>query len=163
MTEIAKPEQNPANRFQAHADSLAVEASFGANSVDEWIMGKLTMILEAEDFEAINALMTQTGLTPSKSLVGRTLEIQDFALRESAEQYRANSALKKVTYVKAVDTSTSEDFVIDGGGDQFVAGLLAMRDRYGFPFTGTLLSMSTGSGNELLYWRFQKPKQKRIP
>lgn len=151
-------------RFEAVRTGIDIETSLeDGGSLDEWIKGKLVAILDAPDFEAMNAVMTQSGLTSAKSLVGRALEIQDFATRESAEQYREKSALQKYALVQCVDTSTGEDFIMDGGGDQFVAGLIGMRERYGFPFTGTLLTMTTGSGNELQYWRFHDPKRKPAP
>lgn len=159
---ITKPDPNSLEaRFNMRRTALETEAAVVENqSLDNWIKGKLVGILEAPDFEAINALMTQTGLTAAKSLVGRTFEILDLGLRESADAYRENSVLQKFCLVKAVDVSTGEEFVIDGGGDQFVAGLIAMRDRYDFPFTGTLLAMQTASGYDLQYWRFHDPKRK---
>lgn len=151
--------------FDVALSNLELEASITRTedtSLNNWIQDKLATILAADSFEAINAEMTKTGLTPSKSLIGRTLEIQDFALRESADQYRDNSQLKKFTLTQAVDTSTGEEFIIDGGGDNYVAGIVRMRDLYGFPFSGTLLGMQTGSGNEMLYWRFHDPKRKPL-
>lgn len=151
-------------RFADRRTAIDLETSVSdSGSLDEWIKGKLVDILDAPDFETINAVMTQSGLTAAKTLVGRAFEIQDFATRESADAYRENSRLQKYALVKCVDTSTGEEFIMDGGGDQFVAGLLAMRDRYGFPFQGTLLATTTGSGNDLQYWRFHNPGRKPAP
>lgn len=161
----AKREQNPAELFAARRAAIDAEAALTQSedsSLNQWIQGKLAAILTADSFEQINTLMTQTGLTMSKALVGRTLEVLDFAVKESADAYREKSALQKWCITKAVDTSTGEEFIIDGGGDNYVAGLIAMRDRYDFPFTGTLLAQTTGSGNEMLYWRFHDPKRKPI-
>lgn len=163
-TEISKPQNDPLAVFENRRAVLDAEASMTDTSTADWIKGKVGAILEATDFAAINALMDDAGLTPAKSLVGRTLTILDLAVRESAPQYRDNaesfSALQKFCIVKAADHETGEEFIIDGGGDQFVAGLVSMRDLYGFPFTGTLLGKTTGSGNTLQYWRFHDPKRK---
>lgn len=157
--DIAPVEQDPLAVFAAKRAALDLETSMtDGDSLREWIQGKLGAIMTATSFEQINMLMTETGTTAAKSLVGRTFEILDFASRESAEQYRQNSQLQKYLLVKAVDTSTGEEFVVDGGGDQFVAGLIAMRDLYGFPFSGTLLSLAAGNG-DLQYWRFHDPKR----
>lgn len=151
-------------RFATLRAALDVETSVSdTGSLDEWIKAKLVSILDADSFESINAAMQGTGLTSASALIGRTLEIRDMATRESAEQYRENSRLQKYALVQCVDTGTGEEFMMDGGGDQFVAGLIAMNERYGFPFTGTLLAMTTGSGNEMHYWRFHDPKRKPAP
>lgn len=148
--------------FQNKRNALDVEASLSTSSTEEWIQTKLAGILTADSFDAINNLMTQTGLTPAKTLIGRTFEIQDFGLSESAGEFRANSQLQKYCLVKAVDVSSGEEFIVDGGGDQFVAGLVRMRDLYGFPYTGTLLSTTTQAGFELHYWRFHDPKRAKL-
>jgi hypothetical protein len=154
--------EDPREVFAAKRAALDLETTItGDDSLTEWIQGKLGAILSAGSFDQINMLMTETGLTPAKSLVGRTLEILDFAARESSDEFRENSQLQKYLLVKAVDTSTGEEFVVDGGGDQFVAGLIAMRDLYGFPFSGTLLSLRAGRG-DLQYWRFHDPKREPI-
>ena len=146
--------------FAAQVASLDVEASLTDNSLETWIQTKLGAIATADSFEAINAIMTESGMTAAKTMVGHTFEITDFFVRESADAYRENSMLKKWAAVKAVDTSTGADYLIDGGGDQFVMGLVRMRDLYGFPFTGTLLALTTAGGNDLQYWRFFDPKRK---
>lgn len=162
--EVEQHGDDALERFRTKRAALDLETTItDRGTLDEWIRTKLVAILDAADFEAINNAMTQTGLTMAKSLVGRTFEIQDFALNESADAYREGSALQKYALVKAVDVSTGEEFVVDGGGDQFVAGLVGMRDRYGFPFVGTLLAMQTGSGYDLQYWRFHDPKRKPAP
>lgn len=152
-----------AAQFAAKIAMLENEAALSNgedSNLTQWIQGKLTAILEADDFNAINQLMTETGLNKSKDLIGRTFEIQDFVLRESADAFREQgSQLQKYAIIQAVDTSTGEEFMIDGGGDQFIAGLVRMRDLYNFPYTGTLLGMTTGSGNTMLYWRFSDPKR----
>ncbi|HEV2352693.1 MAG TPA: hypothetical protein VGR89_00480 [Puia sp.] len=165
-TEVAVVDAS--SRFVEKRAMLDTEASLQSNSLEAFIQEKVAAILDAPDFEAINALMTQTGMTSAKSLVGRTFEIRDLAIRESAPQYRnamskeSYSALEKYGIVKGVDTSTGEEFIIDGGGDQFLAGLIAMRERYDFPFTGTLLGMVTGAGREMQYWRFSDPGRKPV-
>lgn len=161
---VAKNEPSPLAQFAAKRAALDNEATLPGRdeALSEWIQSKLSAILNAGDFETINALMTETGLTPSKTLVGRTFEIRDFALSESADAFREKSALQKFCIVKAVDVSDGEEFIIDGGGDMFVAGLVAMRDRYDFPFTGTLLAKTTGSGYDMLYWKFFDPKRKPV-
>lgn len=153
-----KPDYQAA--FSSKLAALDVEASLSNSSLDEWIQGKLGAIATATSFEEINAIMTESGMVAAKTLVGRTFEVKDFVLNESADAFRENSKLKKWAAVKAIDTSTGEEYLIDGGGDQFVMGLVAMRDLYGFPFTGTLLSLTTGGGNDLQYWRFFDPKRK---
>lgn len=159
---VAKSEPNPIDVFRAKRDAIDLETTMTDNdSLSEWIQGKLGKIMTAGNFEQINMLMTETGLTPAKSLVGRTFEIRDFAARESSDEFRDGSQLQKYLLVKAVDVTTGEEFVVDGGGDQFVAGLFAMRDLYGFPFTGTLLSLRAGRG-DLQYWRFHDPKRDPI-
>lgn len=157
MSTPAIPARNPLNVFAERKTALDIEKSVtDRTALDEWIQGKLGAILSAESFDQINMLMTETGLTAAKTLIGRTFEITDFAARESADEYRENSQLQTYLLVKATDTSTGEEFVIDGGGDQFVSGLIRMRDLYGFPFTGTLLAFRAGRG-DLQYWRFADP------
>lgn len=162
-SEVAKFQ---AAQFAAKKAMLENEAAISNgedSNLTQWIQGKLTAILEAEDFNAINQLMTETGLNKSKDLIGRTFEIQDFVLRESADAFREQgSQLQKYAIIQAVDTSTGEEFMIDGGGDQFISGLVRMRDLYNFPYVGTLLGMTTGSGNTMLYWRFSDPKRAKV-
>lgn len=163
--DVANPEPSPLEVFAARRAAIDAEAAMSGNSLEDFIQAKIGAILTADSFEQINALMTQTGLTAARDLIGRTFEILDFATKESAQAYRnaANpekfSALEKFAIVKGVDVSTGEEFIIDGGGDQFVAGIVAMRDLYDFPFTGTLLAQTTSSGRELQYWRFMDPKR----
>lgn len=159
-------ERTPQEIFAEKRASIDLEASLTTDSLEDWIQGKLAAILSAKSFEEINALMTSTGLTAAKTLIGRTFEIRDFAARESAAAFRNNnseksskSQLEKYCIVQAVDLSSGEEILIDGGGDQFVSGLIAMRDLYGFPFQGTLLGQTTQSGYELQYWRFMDPKR----
>ena len=153
-SEVAKP------GIEHHLSRLEIEASLNTQdrgSLEEWMNEKLSAILEASTVEDINRLANDSGLTASKTLGGRTFEIQDFALMESADAYRENSILKKFVVIRAVDTSTGEELLIDGGGDTFVAQLVAMRDRFGFPFTGTIVAKTTGSGGELITWRMHVP------
>lgn len=145
-------------RFDLESTPVPGETS----SLDSWIKSKLVAVMEADDFEAINAIGSETGLTASQNLVGRTLEITDFEMRESADQYKKGSQFGKVVYAKAVDTTSGEEFVMDGGGDQFIAAMVRMRDLYGFPFVGTVVGITTGSGNTLLSWRFQNPGRPKI-
>lgn len=160
-SELAKPAQSPVERFAQHKELLDAESALVDNSVGEWIKGKLTSIMEAGSVEEINAMMTSTGLTAARDLIGRTLEITDFVVRDTGYA-DSTSAWQKYCIVKAIDTSTGEEFVIDGGGDQFLAGILTMRRLYGFPFTGTLLALGTQSGRDLQYWRFQTPSQPKL-
>jgi len=127
------------------------------DSLKSWLEQKLVDIIAAGDYNAINAIADESGLTPSKNLVGRTLEIQDLVLRESADGFRDGSTLQKFVIIRAVDKSTGEELIIDGGGDTFVAQLISMRDHYGFPFTGNLLAKRTSSGYDMLLWRFADP------
>jgi hypothetical protein len=155
----------PDNAFSVVRNKLDMEAELVTtddSSLKTWIEEKLAAILTAGTFEEINSLAAESGLTKSKDLIGRTLEIRDFALRESAEAYRENSSLQKFVIVQAVDVNTGEELIIDGGGDTFTAQLVAMRDRYDFPYTGTLLGMRTGAGYDMLYWRFSDPKRKPL-
>jgi hypothetical protein len=155
---IQQPEKPELTPFQAKRNAIDLEATEPLDdSLARWQQSKLAAIMTAGSFDEINNLMTETGLTKAQSLVGRTLTIRNFQVRESAAQYRENSQLQKVAYADAVDPDTGEDFTIDGGGDMFVGGLIAMRDLYGFPFTGTLLGLTTGSGTVMHYWRFHNP------
>jgi len=161
MTEVT-PAQSSVPQFAGKRAMLDNEATMGgSDSLKAWKQGKIAAILEADDFNAINNLMVETGLTPSKELVGRTFEIRDFSVAESAEEFRGNSELQKWAVVNAVDVSTGEEFMIDGGGDMFISGLVAMRDRYDFPFTGTLLAKGVTKG-DMLYWRFHDPKRPTV-
>lgn len=162
MTEIVKPEPNEV--FLRAKAMLDNEASMGDESLADWIRGKLAALSVADDFASINALMQGGGLTASQDLVGRTLEIQDFGTRESSAAIKAQgkSLLEKYAIIKAVDINTGEELIVDGGGDQFVMGMVRMRDLYGFPFTGTVVGQTTGSGNTLLSWNFQDPKRPKI-
>jgi hypothetical protein len=167
MADTAPAKVNPKTEFEQFQSRLQLEADVTSDddNLKDWIQGKLGAISVADDFNAINAVMEATGLTPSKELVGRTFVIQDFGTRNSTRESDGNgpgSQLRKYCIVKAVDASTGEEFIIDGGGDQFVAGLVRMRDLYDFPFTGTLLGTPTGSGNVLLSWRFFDPKRPKI-
>lgn len=159
MTEVAK--QEPEQAFEQVRDRLDLEASMtrsDRSSLTEWMEAKVAKIVQADSVADINALAVESGTTASKTLVGRTFEVQDFALQESAEQYRDNSVFQKVVFIQAVDTETGEEMVVSGGGDTFIAQLVAMRDHFGFPFQGTVLAKQTGSGNELLYWRMSVKK-----
>lgn len=140
--------------FDTHFDRLNLEASLNTTergSLDDWVKHKLSAILEAGTVEDINALATDTGMTASKTLGGRTFEVLDFALMKSS--YTEGSTLRKFVVIQAVDTATGEEILIDGGGDTFVAQLISMRDHFGFPFTGTIMARTTSGGNELMYWR----------
>lgn len=159
MTEVAKKKTE--TTFEAVRSRMDLEASMSGSdraSLKDWIEAKVAAIVDADSVADINALAVDSGLTASKTLVGRTFEVQDFALQESAEQYRENSVFQKVVYIQAVDLDTGEEMVIDGGGDTFIAQLVSMRDHFGFPFQGTILAKQTGSGNELLYWRMSVKK-----
>jgi hypothetical protein len=160
-TEITSPRENPVAVFDRHRQALATESALVDNSVGEWIKGKLAGIMEAGSFEEINALMTSTGLTAARDLVGRTLAILDFVVRDTGYADSV-AAWQQYCIVKASDAETGEEFVIDGGGDQFIAGIVAMRNLYGFPFTGTLLALGTQSGREMQYWRFHNPGRPKI-
>jgi len=166
MAESKSPaKRDERNSFDTEMSKLALEADVTTtddSSLKQWIEEKLVAMLNADDFEAINAIATESATTASKTLVGRTFEVRDFALRESFDAFRENSALKKYVLIQAVDASTGEEFIIDGGGDTFVAGLKRMRDLYGFPFVGTILGLKTGSNQELLYWRFMDPKRPKL-
>lgn len=154
MAESSKEVARPG--FETVLDRLEAEAGLSKTergSLEEWIKGKLTAIIQADSIAEINALATDSGLTASKNAVGRTFEIKDFVLQESADAFRDNSVFKKFVIIQAVDTATGEELLIDGGGDTFVAQLISMRDHFGFPFRGTILAKQTGSGNEFLYWR----------
>lgn len=164
MANIARKENDPQiAEFNRKREMLDMEATLDTDNenLKNWQRGKIAAIMTAGSFAQINALMTESGLTAAQTLVGRTFEIKDFQIKESAEGYRTGaSQLEKVAYVEAVDTGTGEEFIIDGGGDNFVSGLVAMRDLYGFPFTGTLLGMATSTpGRTLQYWRFADPKR----
>jgi hypothetical protein len=153
--------------FSALMARLDVEADMNDDegSLESWIRNKLATIASADDFAAINAAMEGSGLKASKDLVGHTFEILDLGVKKSTKDGDGNgvgSQLKKYAIVKAVDVSSGEELIIDGGGDQFVSGLVRMRDLYDFPFTGTLLGTTTGSGNTLLSWRFMDPKRAKI-
>lgn len=160
-SDLAKPAESPVAAFQRHREALDTESALVDNSVGEWIKGKLGTIMEAGSFEEINALMTSTGLTAARDLVGRTLEILDFVVRDTGYD-DSPSAWQKYCIVKAVDVDSGEEFVIDGGGDQFLAGILSMRRLYGFPFTGTLMALGTQSGRDLQYWRFRNPGRPKL-
>lgn len=160
-------EKSPAVRTSFDTVRSRLDAEAGITTTEDtslrsWIEGKLSDIMSAPSFEDINKLAEESGTSASKNLVGRTFEIRDFALRESFDAYRENSALQKYALVQATDVSTGEEIIMDGGGDTFVAQLVSMRDLYGFPYTGTLLGLKTGSGFELLYWRWMDPKRKPI-
>lgn len=162
MSEIVKAEPNEV--FLRAKAMLDNEATMADDSLSEWIRGKLAAISVADDFMSINAIMQASGMTASKDLVGRTLEILDFATRESSDAIKANggSQLEKYAIIKAVDTNTGEELIVDGGGDQFVIGMVRMRDLYGFPFKGTVVGNTTASGNTLLSWVFQDPQRPKI-
>lgn len=147
-------------RWQALKGMLDLETTEqDRGSLNEWIQGRLVKLHEATSAADINAIVEDSGLSRSKDLVGRTFEIQDFAISESAEAYREHSYLQKYAIVKAVDTTTGETVMIDGGGDMWVMQLVSMRDIYGFPFTGTILGRPTGGGYEMLHWHMQEPKR----
>lgn len=166
MADKAPAKFDPSAAFNALTARLDLESDMGdGDSLKEWIQGKLGAIAEADDFNAINELMSATGLTPSKDCVGRTFEITDFGTRNSTkigDGTGPGSQLNKYCIVQATDVSTGDQIMIDGGGDQFVAGLVRMRDLYDFPFTGTIIGTGTGSGNTLLSWRFFDPKRAKI-
>jgi hypothetical protein len=156
---------DPREIFRQEKAKLDNEAGMGGDgSLQAFKESKLAAILTADSFEAINAIGGDSGLTSARTLVGRTFEIRGFDLRESADQFKNSpdktSVLDKVAYVQAVDVSDGTTFVIDGGGDQFITPLVRMRDLYDFPFVGTLLALTTGSGYEMHYWRFMDPKRK---
>lgn len=147
-------------KFGALRERLDLETALPENrsGLTEWIQDRLVqIIMDATDAADINRIAEESGLTPSKSLTGHTLEIQDFVLLDSAEAFSENSYLKKYVIIKAIDSS-GEAIVVDGGGDMFVAQLVAMRDRYGFPFIGTIVGRPTQAGYEMLYWRMHQPK-----
>lgn len=160
-SDLARPAESPLAVFARHKEALDTESALVDNSVGDWIKGKLAAIMEAGSVEEINALMTSTGLTAARDLVGRTMEIQDFAIRDTGFS-DSPAAWEKYCIVKAVDTDSGEQFVIDGGGDQFIAGIVTMRRLYGFPFTGTLLALGTQSGRDLQYWRFRDPGRPKL-
>ena len=161
MTEVAKPESPAA--FASLAARLDLEATMvtrDRGAGNEWIKEKLVAISEADSVEDINSLATSGSLPSSKELIGHTFDVKDFALQESGEQYRENSILKKMVIIQAIDVDTGEEIVFSGGGDTFLTQLVAMRDKFDFPFIGTILGQKTGSGYDMLYWRFRVPKKK---
>jgi hypothetical protein len=161
VTEVAR--QGPAGTFDTLVQRLDLEATLvtrDRTAGNEWIKEKLVAISEADSVEDINALATSGSLPSSKELIGHTFDVKDFALQESGEQYRENSLLKKMVIIQAVDVDTGEELVFSGGGDTFLTQLIAMRDKFDFPFTGTILGQKTGSGYDMLYWRFRVPKKK---
>lgn len=141
--------------FEALKTEALPAAERGESS--EWLKDKLAATVTASSVEEINAA-ADTGLTASKLLVGRSFIIESFELSEASAEYRDNSMLKKWAVVRAYDKDTGEEIIISGGGDTFVAQLVAMRRNFGFPFSGTLLSKTTASGNDMLYWRMHQPK-----
>lgn len=161
--EVAEKDQFTFESFRSRLDLEAETTTVEGGSLEKFIQEKLASIMNAGTFEEINAAAAGSGLTKSKDCVGRRFEIRDLALRESAEAFRdGGSALQKYTLVEVVDAATGEELVLDGGGDNFVAQLIAMRDRYSFPFTGTILAQRTTNGFDLLYWRFEDPKRKPL-
>lgn len=145
-------------RFNNEADGTDVEGG----SLQKFIRDKLSAIMSAGDFAAINEAAVGTGLTASKECVGRRFEIKDLAIRESGDTFRGNNELDKYVLLEVVDCATGEELIVDGGGDTFVTQVMAMRDRYDFPFIGTVLARQTATGNNLLYWRFEDPKRKPV-
>jgi hypothetical protein len=157
----AKVIPTPAERFDAIVDKLNLETEMttgDSESLNEFIKGTLADIGEADDFAAINAGMEGVSLPASKDLVGRTFVIQDFALRPSTKE---GGRLKKYAIIKAIDEN-GEEYIFEGGGDNFVVGLVRMRDLYDFPYTGTITGRPTANNQTLLGWRFQDPKRDKI-
>lgn len=146
------------NRFNLEAETTEVEG----DSLKEWQEGIIKDVMNATDFEAINAAAEANALTQSKECIGRTFRVEDIAIRESAEAFRANSILQKFVIMKVIDVATGEEVILDGGGDTFVAQAMAMRDRYGFPFIGTIRGKRTSNGYDVLYWKFQDPQRKPL-
>lgn len=160
MTEVARPETPAFDTVRARLDLEASMTQQDRGATNDWIKDKLTQILEADSVEDINALATSGSLPASKDMIGRTFTVLDFGLQESGEQYRENSVLQKMVIIRAADADSGEEIIFSGGGDTFVAQLVAMRDRFDFPFTGTILGQKTGAGYDMLYWRFRVPKGK---
>lgn len=168
MADNAPAKVDPAEEFKRVMRKITNEIETSGGDDDQltsWIQGKLAAILSADDFNAINAIVEQGTLTASQDLVGRTFEIRDFALRKSTIQgpkEGVGSQMNSFAIIDAVDVSSGEPILIDGGGDQFVAQMVRMRDLYGFPYVGTIIGRVTGSGNTLLSWRFFDPKRPKI-
>jgi hypothetical protein len=160
MTDKSPAKVNPSREFNALANKLAIETDMvetdGA-SLDEFVKGRLVAIDQADDFASVNAAMESVSLPASKDLVGRTFAILDFALRQSTKE---GGRLKKYAIIKSVDEN-GEEFIFEGGGDNFVIGLTRMRDLYDFPFTGTITGRPTDNG-VLIAWRFMDPKRPKI-
>lgn len=146
------------DRFNLEAETTTVDG----DSLKAWQAGIITDVMNATDFEAINAAAEVNALTPSKECLGRTFEVKDIAIRQSAEAFQANSLLGKFVIMQTIDVSTGEEVILDGGGDTFVAQAMAMRDRYGFPFKGTIRGKRTSNGYDVLYWKFQDPQRKPL-
>lgn len=149
-------------QIRTRFDNEAADTSEESGSLSKFIQDKLAAIMSAGDFASINSAAEGSGLTKSQDCIGHRYEVKDLALRESAEGYRGSNELDKYALVAVVDTATGEELVLDGGGDNFVAQLMAMRDRYGFPFTGTILGRQTTNGHTLVYWRFEDPGRKPL-
>ncbi len=160
MADNAPAKVDPSKQFSQLVNKLAIETDLvevdGA-SLDEFVKGRLVAIDAADDFAAINEAMESVSLPASKDLVGRTFTILDFALRQSTKE---GGRLKKYAIIKSVDEN-GEEFIFEGGGDNFIIGLTRMRDLYDFPFTGTITGRPTDNG-VLIAWRFANPNRPKI-
>lgn len=150
-------------RASAHfgdlADKLTVEAATVRPDTRKWIEEKTGAIAAATTLEEINALAEAGGIA-SKDLVGHMIEFRDAVAAESASRFKEqdnNNVLGKVLLVDGVDRTTGEQIQFTGGGDTFVAQVIAVRDNIGFPQTGTIMARAAGGG-DIIYVRWLASK-----
>jgi hypothetical protein len=139
---------SPHQRFK---DSLVRQAEVEAPTrATDVAAAQVTKILTAETIDDIWAA-DEGGVISGQDMEDVELEIHDYGLAKSADQYNTN--LGVYVLIDATRMDTGEKVIINTGSDLIIAKLAKFRQADAFPIEGVIKGTPTSSGGRLLRLR----------